>query len=288
MKAISFYSIKGGTGRSLALANIATYLATKGKRVLCIDLDIQAPGLYTLFRLPEEVKANAKTVVEILLSLDELPDMRVIDGGKYLSLPAGHLFVIPAFPMNKNELLKLSKNKDIWGGEYLRVLADRFLKPLCVLKNIDYVFMDSRSGIVQEAMNAITLAAVLSPEDAMCLLFTRLDSQSRQATYHALKLFEQYQYEILTKIIVSNVPWGAKKFKLGVGECNFSEEAYNILVDFAKGITHFEKEIVVSIPFDEKYLLEHRIITTEEKDTPLYNSYRLLGEYIEKLREEKR
>ncbi|RMH39298.1 MAG: hypothetical protein D6694_11330, partial [Gammaproteobacteria bacterium] len=36
-----FYSVKGGVGRSTALAATAWYLAKKGKRVLVIDMDFQ-------------------------------------------------------------------------------------------------------------------------------------------------------------------------------------------------------------------------------------------------------
>ena len=41
---ITFYSYKGGTGRSMALANVAWLLASNGQRVLAIDWDLEAPG----------------------------------------------------------------------------------------------------------------------------------------------------------------------------------------------------------------------------------------------------
>lgn len=43
---VTFYSYKGGTGRSMALANIAWLLAANGLRVLVIDWDLEAPGLH--------------------------------------------------------------------------------------------------------------------------------------------------------------------------------------------------------------------------------------------------
>lgn len=46
---ITFYSFKGGVGRSMALANIAVLLARAGKEVLCIDWDLEAPGLDRYF-----------------------------------------------------------------------------------------------------------------------------------------------------------------------------------------------------------------------------------------------
>src|SRR5437868_12111858 len=47
---ISFYSYKGGVGRSMALANVAWILASNGKRVLAVDWDLEAPGLHRYFR----------------------------------------------------------------------------------------------------------------------------------------------------------------------------------------------------------------------------------------------
>jgi len=52
---ITFYSYKGGTGRSMALANVACVLA-KGQvgrgtgKVLMVDWDLEAPGLHRFFR----------------------------------------------------------------------------------------------------------------------------------------------------------------------------------------------------------------------------------------------
>ncbi|SDC44408.1 Cellulose biosynthesis protein BcsQ [Variovorax sp. CF079] len=47
---VTFYSYKGGTGRSMAMANFAWLLAASGKRVLTIDWDLEAPGLHRYFR----------------------------------------------------------------------------------------------------------------------------------------------------------------------------------------------------------------------------------------------
>lgn len=46
---VTFYSYKGGVGRSFALANIGVLLARWGFRVLCIDFDLEAPGLAHFF-----------------------------------------------------------------------------------------------------------------------------------------------------------------------------------------------------------------------------------------------
>lgn len=46
---VTFYSYKGGTGRSMLLANVAWILASNGCRVLAIDWDLEAPGLHRYF-----------------------------------------------------------------------------------------------------------------------------------------------------------------------------------------------------------------------------------------------
>ncbi|MDG4772255.1 FxSxx-COOH system tetratricopeptide repeat protein [Solwaraspora sp. WMMD792] len=46
----TFYSYKGGVGRTMALANVAWILASTGRRVLTVDCDFDSPGLHLYFR----------------------------------------------------------------------------------------------------------------------------------------------------------------------------------------------------------------------------------------------
>ena len=47
---ITFYSFKGGAGRTMAVANIAWLLAAAGRRVLAVDWDLESPGLHRYLR----------------------------------------------------------------------------------------------------------------------------------------------------------------------------------------------------------------------------------------------
>lgn len=47
---VTFYSFKGGTGRTMALANVAWILAANGRRVLVADWDLESPGLHRFFQ----------------------------------------------------------------------------------------------------------------------------------------------------------------------------------------------------------------------------------------------
>lgn len=91
----TFYSLRGGVGRSTALAYTAKILASRGRSVLCIDMDLEAPGLAALFGKEDEVKDN-QGLVSVLLSLDqgEYPDirnhiLRVSETDELYCLPAG-------------------------------------------------------------------------------------------------------------------------------------------------------------------------------------------------------
>src|SRR5712691_630123 len=47
---VTFYSYKGGVGRTMALANVAVLLARWGYKVLAVDWDLEAPGLEHFFK----------------------------------------------------------------------------------------------------------------------------------------------------------------------------------------------------------------------------------------------
>jgi len=95
---VTFYSYKGGVGRTLALTNVAYELARRGRRVVVVDLDLEAPSLS---RRPVFSPADpGPGVVDLALTYAEtgaLPDISDHvrpcpgfegDGGLWI-LPAG-------------------------------------------------------------------------------------------------------------------------------------------------------------------------------------------------------
>jgi Mrp family chromosome partitioning ATPase len=74
-KIITFYSFKGGVGRTMALANVAFLTALNGYRVLVMDWDLEAPGLAYYFRClldAPEVRAlkERRGVMDVLAEWD--------------------------------------------------------------------------------------------------------------------------------------------------------------------------------------------------------------------------
>lgn len=86
----TFYSFKGGVGRSMALANVAELLYRHGLKVLMIDFDLEAPGLESYFdvrgdeqdggdygslaNIPKEVEAK-RGLIDLLVSYKNLRGM---------------------------------------------------------------------------------------------------------------------------------------------------------------------------------------------------------------------
>jgi len=63
----TFYSFKGGVGRTMALLNCAYALASKGRNVLAIDMDLEAPGLSKFLHDQGETEpSGGGDVVELL------------------------------------------------------------------------------------------------------------------------------------------------------------------------------------------------------------------------------
>ena len=65
---VTFYSYKGGAGRSMALANVGWILATHGKRVLLVDWDLEAPGLHRYLHpfLPDKDLVASPGVIDLM------------------------------------------------------------------------------------------------------------------------------------------------------------------------------------------------------------------------------
>src|ERR1044071_8965008 len=70
---VTFYSYKGGTGRSMLLANVAWLLASNGRRVLAIDWDLEAPGLHRFFHpfLPDPELKDSYGVIDAVIAYSE-------------------------------------------------------------------------------------------------------------------------------------------------------------------------------------------------------------------------
>lgn len=70
---ITFYSYKGGVGRSMALANVAEWLFRQGLRVIVVDWDLEAPGIESYFETdPRTLQSlsEGRGIVDLLVNYE--------------------------------------------------------------------------------------------------------------------------------------------------------------------------------------------------------------------------
>ncbi|WP_189255362.1 KGGVGR-motif variant AAA ATPase [Lentzea flava] len=138
---MTFYSYKGGVGRSFCLANVAVQLARWGNRVLCVDFDLDAPGLHEYFR--PYVGPIALGLVEVISGEAEWAEavrsVAVPDTDGLSLLAAGRADTSYADRAQSLSWPELFAEEDLgWRFEKLREQWE---------ESYDYVLVDSRTGI---------------------------------------------------------------------------------------------------------------------------------------------
>lgn len=143
----SFYSLRGGVGRSTALAYTAQILASRGRSVLCVDMDLEAPALASLFDKEDEIRAG-QGLVSILLALDQGEDPDIIQHIIRLS-EIDELYCLPAGIPNADYARRLRLlDPEGWYREErnpLHALLDGLSEKLPFKP--DLILMDARTGI---------------------------------------------------------------------------------------------------------------------------------------------
>lgn len=147
----TFYSYKGGVGRSMAVANVASYIARQGRTVVLIDFDLEAPGLDSF----EEFKncASKPGVVEYVdhykkngtpASID-----RFVHNCTNKHSTPGEIWVMPSGIKNNDYNAKLSSIN--WNSLYEENKGPLFFAnwKADINRKIqpDYVIVDSRTGL---------------------------------------------------------------------------------------------------------------------------------------------
>lgn len=188
---VVFFSIKGGVGRSTALAATAWQLAQAGKRVLVLDLDLESPGLSSALLpidrqpmygitdwLVEDLLDNGNAVFDSIVATSNLSH-------------DGEIHVVPAHGAAHGEYIaKLGRvwmpkvqsdgRREIWS-----VRLGRLLDALEARVQPDVVLIDSRSGIDEIA------SACITDMGANLILMFALEGEQTWNGYRML--FEQWQ-----------------------------------------------------------------------------------------------
>lgn len=183
---VTFYSYKGGMGRTTTLMGFALWLASKDKRVAIIDCDLEAPGYLNFFNLGNQrqfVDGNKNGFVEFMADYSFLKNG--IELERYCVTPTppdtassyntiyDNIFIVPGGNLNDGFITEKSveddesefeatnkKRADRNRKEFIEGLSRLNLSNPTVLKrsytvlikklqeiyNIDIVLIDSRTG----------------------------------------------------------------------------------------------------------------------------------------------
>jgi hypothetical protein len=174
-----FASIKGGVGRSTTLCVLAAHLAAQGRRVLAIDMDLEAPGLGNMLLPGETLPAFGLLDYLVEQSLGPLDNQFYADmvGSSWLGGGRGRVDVVPAIGQRSllnpaNVLAKIARAYLDGGGfsevdlteprtesslaplsfmDHMRYLIERLATPL----RYDVILIDARAGLHETTATAV-------------------------------------------------------------------------------------------------------------------------------------
>lgn len=249
---ITFYSYKGGTGRTMALANVACLLARRqpAARVLIVDWDLEAPGLHRYFRnrsLPrgaEDPDDDKPGLIDLFYELDKKTDALLeksnassqtepgavgmdsealaratLDEARLddyvLKTEVDSLYIMRAgrFDPRNPELYPSRVNTFPWEALYKK--SPKLIRVLAerLAERYQYVLIDSRTGITDIS----GICTMLMPEK-LVVVFT----PNRQSMLGGLQLIERvtaYRREssdlrpLVVFPLVSRVETGERRLK---------------------------------------------------------------------------
>ncbi|GAA3345499.1 hypothetical protein GCM10020358_52830 [Amorphoplanes nipponensis] len=162
---VTFYSYKGGTGRTMALANIAWILAASGYRVLTVDWDLESPGLHRYFHpfLRDKELHETDGVIEMIrrfseatlggeadLDIAELADFREYAVSLEWDFGTGCLDLIGAGRQGPQYSAIVSTfDWDSFWAAHGSAFFDELRHQM--RSGYDFVFLDSRTGLSDTA-----------------------------------------------------------------------------------------------------------------------------------------
>ena len=168
---IVFASHKGGVGRSTALAIASAEFARRGKSILSIDLDLEAPGLGGMFLPARDLPTFGALDYYVENGRGPIDDtfLENMVGISPLASGAGRVMIVPAvgqksreFP--QNVIGKLSRaylenieatqsglSESVTFLDHTRVM----ISDLCRRERYDAVFLDARAGLNETTATTI-------------------------------------------------------------------------------------------------------------------------------------
>src|SRR5579859_2697735 len=270
-KIVTFYSFKGGTGRTMALANVAWILASNGLKVLVVDWDLDSPGLHRYFHPfldPAKVAATSgiiEMITDYVWDATQVADRSadwVLDYAQILphavslnwQFPTGGtLDFVSAGRQNRDYSSAVTAID--WDNFYDRLEGGQFFDGLRadMKAHYDYTLIDSRTGLSDIA----DICTVHLP-DILVDCFTLNDQSIDGAAAIARNLAQRYHYRNIQVLPVPTRIDEAEKDKADVGLA----AAKARFVGLRAGLGDYDEGdywAAVSIPYKPFYAFEETL-----------------------------
>ena len=243
MKTITFFSYKGGNGRTLTAANFAVYLTKLGLKVAIMDFDLDAPGVDSKFPGFELAKGQLGLIDYVLRFQREGSPPGPIEQ-IYCTIPIKSprqdyvLGLIPAgdyvasdYPAKLNELnwpSIFSSQRD--GVAFFQLFLQQIKKDL----GLDVLVIDSRTGFSE-------IGGLCTQQLAHeTVILTSLAAESIKMTRHLAQVIRESEISkrlnktVETKVVVSRLPKPDDMDKLKANCCeSFGVEESKLLFLFS-------------------------------------------------------
>lgn len=282
---ITFYSFKGGVGRSMAMINVAGILAGRGFRVMALDMDLEAPGISYLMRAeakaPDDggpglvdllTDACDRGVDADLFALDPVavvekysyaytvPDgIRESDEGLLRIMPAGRMdgdYQQRLDALNLGQLYRDGRGQPLI-GVFKDVIKESAL--------FDFVFVDSRTGFSDEA-------GICTRDLADCLIVVMgLNRQNVEGTSELLRALKGAGIDKPLRIVLSPVP---------TGEDELREERERVAAERLSQAYGQKLDLSLKIPYHPRLALTEEPHIFRRRRGYLYEAYMRLYEAV--------
>ncbi|HEY6494225.1 MAG TPA: FxSxx-COOH system tetratricopeptide repeat protein [Trebonia sp.] len=271
-KIVTFYSYKGGTGRTMALANVAWIMASNGLKVLVVDWDLDSPGLHKYFHpfLDSKLVAATPGVIELINDylwvaaeqMDQPGDWRrqyarILPHAVSVNWEGfprgGTLDYVSAGRQNRDYSSSLTSID--WDNFYDRLSGGQFIDALRddMQAHYDYTLIDSRTGLSDIA----DICTVHLP-DILVDCFTLNDQSIDGAAAVAKSVDQRYHYRSIRVLPVPMRIDEAEKDKADAG----LDLARSRFDPFPKAMGEYERNeywASVVIPYKPYYAFEETL-----------------------------
>lgn len=249
---VTFFSFKGGVGRTTALVATALTLARHGHRVAMVDLDLEAPGLSTILLSDTD---NITGAIDYLLEKPIYnshkikwplqPHIKQINNQTLLGDAGETLRLLPAGTVDNDYLEKLARLdfQNLADNQLPETFRGMLRELESATRPLDFILLDARAGF--HDIGGLAIADL----SHAAVIFGRQSSQSWAGLTHVIRCLGRSEKQGLPLVLVHAMAPSVATPSRNLELKEFKDKAYQV--------------------FQEKYYSEDEVVPNEnDNDAP--------------------